>query len=368
MNWNGRAPTTLETCPGPMKPSIASAGESSSARSGGTIVTWLHMQEKFAIPSAFARLRVSAVEGAVVSKPMAKNTTSRSGFCLAIVERVERRVDHPHIRPLGLRLQQAAARARDAQHVAETGEDHVRRVCDRDAVVDAAHRQHAHRTAGSMHELDRVGEQAVDPVAVDRMGVPSADLHQLVRASGLDQRADLAGEGATELCVAELLDEPHAGSRMMAVPACTSSVSPGTTAPTIPVSTVRSALPFVQAERQALGLFHDQHAHPRGHVPAGQAFDLALAGGGIDGRARLHDCGRRIRTATHCAQNGHGSLDRALFELAQLPVVLGAHLLEQLQRRKCLALVDLRERKAHVDQHPLAGQLIQVLDRRAGRC
>ncbi len=84
MNSNGRAPTTVDTCPGPTKPSSRRSGESSSARSGGTIVTWLHMQEKFRTPSAFARFSVSAVEGAVVSKPMAKNTTSRSGFCFAI--------------------------------------------------------------------------------------------------------------------------------------------------------------------------------------------------------------------------------------------------------------------------------------------
>ena len=84
MNSNGRAPTIVATCPGPMKPSRRRSGESSSARSGGTIVTWLHMHEKFAIPSAFARMRVSAVDGAVVSKPMAKKTTSRSGFSRAM--------------------------------------------------------------------------------------------------------------------------------------------------------------------------------------------------------------------------------------------------------------------------------------------
>ena len=48
------------------------------------MVTWLHMQRKFSTPSAFARFSVSAVEGAVVSKPIAKKTTVRSGFCFAI--------------------------------------------------------------------------------------------------------------------------------------------------------------------------------------------------------------------------------------------------------------------------------------------
>ena len=84
MNSNGRAPTTVETWPGPMKPSRRRSGESSSARSGGTIVTWLLITRKFVTPSAFARLSVSAVDGAVVSNPIAKNTTSRSGLALAI--------------------------------------------------------------------------------------------------------------------------------------------------------------------------------------------------------------------------------------------------------------------------------------------
>ena len=67
-----------------MKPSRRRSGDSSSARSGGTIVTWLHITLKLGTPSARARLSVSAVDGAVVSKPMAKNTTSRPGFCLAM--------------------------------------------------------------------------------------------------------------------------------------------------------------------------------------------------------------------------------------------------------------------------------------------
>ncbi len=54
-----------------MNPSRRRSGESSSARNGGTIVTWLHMQKKFSTPSALARLSVNAVDGAVVSKPIA---------------------------------------------------------------------------------------------------------------------------------------------------------------------------------------------------------------------------------------------------------------------------------------------------------
>ena len=98
---------------------------------------------------------------------------------------------------------------------------------DRDPVVDAAHRDHAHRAAGAVHELDVGRQQVVDPVLVDRVRVAAAHLHHLVVAAGLDQRQDLAGHGAAELGVAELVDELHAHLaprlRAIAVPAWTSS-------------------------------------------------------------------------------------------------------------------------------------------------
>ncbi len=60
-------------------------GESRIAVIGGTIVTWLENTEKLRTPSAFARVRVTAVDGAVVSNPTAKKTTSRSGLSTAIL-------------------------------------------------------------------------------------------------------------------------------------------------------------------------------------------------------------------------------------------------------------------------------------------
>ncbi len=83
MKSKGRAPTTVATWPGPTKPSMLMSGSASSACSGGTIATWLQKQEKLPTPSAFARCSVSAVEGAVVSNPIAKKTTSRSGLARA---------------------------------------------------------------------------------------------------------------------------------------------------------------------------------------------------------------------------------------------------------------------------------------------
>ena len=50
----------------------------------GMIVTWLQNMEKLSIPCARARSTVIAVDGAVVSNPIAMNTTRLSGFALAI--------------------------------------------------------------------------------------------------------------------------------------------------------------------------------------------------------------------------------------------------------------------------------------------
>ena len=48
------------------------------------VSTWLQRIEKFASPFLAAARMASAVGGVVVSKPMAKNTTSRSGSASAM--------------------------------------------------------------------------------------------------------------------------------------------------------------------------------------------------------------------------------------------------------------------------------------------
>jgi hypothetical protein len=84
MNSYGRQPITVDTWPGPMNPSSWRSGESSSALTAGRIVTWLQNTEKLPIRSARARRSVSAVDGAVVSNPIARNTTLRCGFSRAM--------------------------------------------------------------------------------------------------------------------------------------------------------------------------------------------------------------------------------------------------------------------------------------------
>ena len=88
--------------------------------------------------------------------------------------------------PDGLRVEEGAVGAGDPHHVAEAGEDHAGLPRQGDPVVDPAHRDHADRAAGPVDQLDVVGEQVVDPVLVDRVGVAAADLHQLVVAVRID--------------------------------------------------------------------------------------------------------------------------------------------------------------------------------------
>jgi hypothetical protein len=161
-------------------------------------------------------------------------------------QRVERRVDHADVGAGGLGVEQRAVAARHPHHVAEAGEDHAGLVGERDAVVDAPHRDHAHRAAGPVDELDVGRQQVVEAVLVDRVRVPAAHLHDLVVATRLDDREDLAGQCAAELGVAELVDVLHA----IAVPACTSTSSPGR-ASTSAISTVsRSPVCASQSARQ----------------------------------------------------------------------------------------------------------------------
>jgi hypothetical protein len=93
-----------------MKASMRMSGESRIARMAGMIVTWLQKTEKLRRPR-LARISVSAVEGAVVSKPMAKNITCLSGFFARQLERVGRRVDDADIHAAGLVFERTAVRA-----------------------------------------------------------------------------------------------------------------------------------------------------------------------------------------------------------------------------------------------------------------
>ncbi len=110
--------------------------------------------------------------------------------------------------PLGLGLEQVAVAAGHPHHVAERREDDAGRLGDRDGVVDPAHRDHADRAARAVHQLHRRGQDVLDPVPVDGVGVAAAHLHELeVVAAG--EFGDLRHQRPGRRRVAVLVDEAH---------------------------------------------------------------------------------------------------------------------------------------------------------------
>ena len=76
-------PITVQTCPAARKACTLHWGESMIAVIAGGTSTWLTSSEKLVRPRRSAMTTVIALAGAVVSNPIPKNTTCRSGFCWA---------------------------------------------------------------------------------------------------------------------------------------------------------------------------------------------------------------------------------------------------------------------------------------------
>ena len=94
------------------------------------------------------------MSGAVVSKPTATKTTSRSGSFSASCERVERGVDDAHVAAVGLLARERRVAARHLHHVAEGGDDDVGTLRERDRGVDVVVRGDADRAAGAGEQRD----------------------------------------------------------------------------------------------------------------------------------------------------------------------------------------------------------------------
>ena len=151
----------------------------------------------------------------MVSKPSPKNTISRSRMFSCERERVHRGIDHAHVGAVGLGLQQAFFGARHAHRIAEGGENDLGTLGDAHAIIDAAHRQHAHWATGPMHKLDRLGQHALDAIAEYRMRVTAAHLHDMKRPilGSIHRRhqvVDFLDEYPRLFAVAELIDIFHA--------------------------------------------------------------------------------------------------------------------------------------------------------------
>ena len=126
-----------------------------------------------------------------------------------MLQGVERRVDEADVGAAGLGLEQVA-RCCPGTRIMSPNEVKMTpgRLGDGDGVVDPAHRDDAHRAAGPVHQLDVLGQDVLDAVAVDGVGVAAAHLHELeVVVAG--QVGDVGDEGARRGRVAVLVDEPH---------------------------------------------------------------------------------------------------------------------------------------------------------------
>ena len=177
----------------------------------GMIVTWLQKTEKLSSPSAAARSTVIAVDGVVVSKPMAMNTTRLSGFCRAIFSESSGEYTMRMSVPGRLGVEERAPGCPGTRIMSP---NEVMMVSgwdgQADGVVHPAHRDDADRAARAVHQRDRLGQVVLEAVLVDGVRVPAAHLHQLVLPPGLAQLRDLRGQRVRLVGVAELINEPHA--------------------------------------------------------------------------------------------------------------------------------------------------------------
>ncbi len=141
-------------------------------------------------------------------EPDAEEDHLAAGVLPGYLNGVERRVDDSHIAALALDPEQVLAAAGDAQHVAERAEDHAGAGGDRQGLVDHLERGDAHRAAGAMDQLDLGRQQLVDPVADDRVRLPTADLHD--RPGPRGDPADLVEQARGQIRVAVLVQVLHA--------------------------------------------------------------------------------------------------------------------------------------------------------------
>jgi len=117
----------------------------------------------------------------------------------------------------GFRFQQALARTGYPHGVAEGREDHFGPLGERDAIVHAAHRQHADRASGAVDELDLGRQHLVNPVPENGVCMTAADLHDLqgpfqpatVAHDPLNQLMNRLRKRACFLGISEFIDVFH---------------------------------------------------------------------------------------------------------------------------------------------------------------
>ena len=130
------------------------------------------------------------------------------------LHRVERGIDHADVGAVGPGFHQALPLgAGHAQHVGVGSEDDAVALGEADRHVEPAGGQHADRTAGAMHHLDIGGQQILDAIAEDGMGVAAAELHQPIAPAAICRLVmDRCGEAMSGLGVAVFVEMLHGGA------------------------------------------------------------------------------------------------------------------------------------------------------------
>ncbi len=106
-------------------------------------------------------------------------------------------------------LQRGAVRSGHAHHIAECREDDAGVLRHREAIVDPAHRQHAHRAAGAVYQLDIGRQQILQAEAVDGVGVSPAHFHEAIVPAGIGEPTDFLSGFADYLGRTEFVDVFH---------------------------------------------------------------------------------------------------------------------------------------------------------------
>ena len=267
-----------------MNPSRRRSGDSSSARSGGTIVTWLHMHEKFSSALGPRALERQRGRGRGRLEPDREEHDLAVGVLLGDPQRVERRVDHPDVGAGGLGVEQAAVRSRDAHHVAEAGEDHAvarGRARSRRRPVPSGSRTPGSRGRARARRWPAAGRRCrtCRSSGCGRRTPPSTCSGGRARpATG--SRRPRRGRARRRGTRRRTSRRRSGSSRASAVPAWTSSRSPGATGSTSAISTVARSPSSSRAQRQPALLVDPQTVIGIAVVAAGDAVLRATGGAG----------------------------------------------------------------------------------------
>src|SRR5262249_3174821 len=86
---------------------------------------------------------------------------------------------------------------------------------DVDRVVQAAHGNHAHRAARTMHQRNGGGQVIFNAVLVDGVRVPAADFHEVGAAGRVGEALGLRGQIPGQAAVAKLIHKTHAAQPLL---------------------------------------------------------------------------------------------------------------------------------------------------------